>query len=84
MFAAHRSIISTVIIPKENEKDIKEIPDKILKKLNIVMADHMDEVLRYALVLENREDFLKPGSPEMEDFFPKRSSISGLPVVPTQ
>ncbi len=42
IFAAHRGIISTVIIPKENEKDMKEIPDKILKKVKIIMADHMD------------------------------------------
>jgi len=47
--------VSTVIIPRENEKDLKEIPEKILKDLSIVMVDHMDEVIRLALL---------PASPE--------------------
>ena len=49
IFAAHRGLISTVIIPRDNEKDLKDIPDKILKEITIVMADHMDEVIQLAL-----------------------------------
>jgi len=59
IFAAHRGLISTVIVPRENERDLKEIPDKILKKVDIVMVDHMDEVLKQALVLDDPENFLK-------------------------
>jgi len=59
VFAAHRGLISTVLIPRENERDLKEIPDKILKKVDIVMVDHMDEVLKQALVLDDPENFLK-------------------------
>ena len=50
LIAAHRGGIKKVIIPKENEKDLAEIPKAILKELNIVPVDHMDTVLVHALV----------------------------------
>jgi ATP-dependent Lon protease len=49
ILAAHRGNIYTVIIPKENEKDLKEIPDKILKSLDIILVEQMDEVLQKSL-----------------------------------
>ena len=58
ILAAHRGGIKTVLIPKDNEKDVKEIPPKILKSVELVSVEHMDEVLRKALVLENPENFL--------------------------
>ncbi len=58
ILAAHRAGIKTVLIPKENEKDIKEIPPKILKSVELVPVEHMDDVLRRALVMENPESFL--------------------------
>ena len=45
IIAAHRHQIKMVIIPRENEKDIKEIPARILKAVELVPVDHMDEVL---------------------------------------
>jgi len=60
ILAAHRAGIKTVLIPKENEKDIKEIPLKILKSIELILVDHMDEVLRRALVLDHPEHFLAP------------------------
>lgn len=59
IMAAHRGNIRTVIIPKENEKDLNEIPQTILKDMKIVSVEHADEVLRMALVLEKPEEFLK-------------------------
>ena len=59
MLAAHRGGIRRILIPSDNEKDLKEIPAKILKAVEVKLAEHMDEVLRYALVLENPEEFLK-------------------------
>jgi ATP-dependent Lon protease len=50
LIAAHRGGIKKVIIPKENEKDLKEIPEIVLKDLNIVAVEHMDNVLIHALV----------------------------------
>jgi len=49
LLAAHRGQLSTVIIPKENARDLKDVPDEILKNLTIVQVEHMDEVLQHAL-----------------------------------
>jgi ATP-dependent Lon protease len=59
IIAAHRGKIETVIIPKENEKDLKEIPPKILKALEIVPVEHMDDVVKLALVLEDPEHLFR-------------------------
>ncbi|MFN7135287.1 MAG: S16 family serine protease, partial [Myxococcales bacterium] len=50
--AAHRGGIKTIIIPKDNKKDVKDIPKKVRSQLTIIPVEHMDEVLRYALVLD--------------------------------
>ncbi|MFC1855392.1 endopeptidase La [Thermodesulfobacteriota bacterium] len=52
ILAAHRGLIKTVIIPKENEKDLVEIPKKILKGIEIKPVSHMDEVLEIALITD--------------------------------
>ncbi len=49
LLAAHRGNIKTVIIPKENEKDLADVPANILKALEIVLVEHVDEVLKVAL-----------------------------------
>ncbi len=49
LLAAHRAGIQTVLIPKQNEKDIPDVPRKIVKDLEIVYVEHMDDVLRAAL-----------------------------------
>jgi ATP-dependent Lon protease len=55
ILAAHRGEIPRVLIPMENKKDIEEIPKKVLKKVELVPVDHMDEVLKEALVLKEDE-----------------------------
>jgi ATP-dependent Lon protease len=57
VLAAHRGGIKTVLIPKENEKDIEEIPAPIMKGVTLVMVEHMDEVLKHALVLADPDAF---------------------------
>jgi ATP-dependent Lon protease len=42
-------------MPKENEKDLKDIPATISKQLELITVEHMDEVLPQALVLEPGE-----------------------------
>ena len=59
ILAAHRGMIPRVLVPKENEKDIKEIPATILKKVKISFVEHMDDVLKAALVLEKPEEIFK-------------------------
>jgi len=49
LLAAHRGGIRTVIIPDENERDLKEIPDNIKQDLDIRPVRWMDEVLDIAL-----------------------------------
>jgi ATP-dependent Lon protease len=60
ILAAHRGGIKTVLIPKDNQQDLKEIPSKILKSVEIILVEHMDEVLRKALILDDPEHFLAP------------------------
>ncbi|MCC6445496.1 MAG: endopeptidase La [Armatimonadetes bacterium] len=50
MLAAHRAGIKTVIFPRENEKDLEEIPENVKEALEFRMVDHMDEVLEIALL----------------------------------
>lgn len=48
--SAHRSGITTIIMPKENEKDIDDIPESVRNSLSFIPVTHMDEVLTQALV----------------------------------
>jgi ATP-dependent Lon protease len=59
LIAAQRGKVKTVIIPKDNEKDLKDIPAKVLKTLEIFPVESMDEVLRQALVLPDPEKLFK-------------------------
>ncbi|WP_339768511.1 endopeptidase La [uncultured Paraglaciecola sp.] len=56
LLAAHRGGIKTVIIPKENERDLQEIPDNVKQDLSIHPVRWIDEVLELALQ-ENPERF---------------------------
>jgi len=48
--AAHRAGIQKVLFPKENEKDLQEIPENVRQELTFIPVSHMDEVLEHALV----------------------------------
>ncbi len=50
VLAAHRAGVKTVIAPKDNEKDMEDIPDYVIKDLKFVFVKHMDEVLSVALL----------------------------------
>lgn len=49
LLAAHRGGIKKVLIPKENEKDLEDIPQNVKDSLIIVPVEHADEVLKHAL-----------------------------------
>ena len=55
--AAVRGQIFTVIIPEENERDLKEIPRSVAKAMTFKTVAHMDEVLRMALNPEDPDTF---------------------------
>ncbi len=74
IMAAHRGEMKTIIIPKENEKDLKDIPERILKNLEIISVSQVDEVLPVALVVPEGESLFKELAPEVEVPSPDASS----------
>src|SRR5690606_33818000 len=54
--SAHRAGIQQILIPKDNEKDLVDIPKSVLKNLTVTPVSHMDEVLELALVRKKNED----------------------------
>ncbi len=50
LLAAHRANLKTVLIPKDNEKDLTEVPANVVKALEIIFVEHMDEVMKIALL----------------------------------
>lgn len=59
LLAARRGNIKHVLIPRDNEADLNEIPAKILKGLTVELVEHVDEVLVKALVLKDGEGLFK-------------------------
>ena len=57
LLAARRSGIKKVLMPHDNEKDLKEVPAEVLEDLEIVFVDHVDEVLPHALAASVEEIF---------------------------
>ncbi|HYO48841.1 MAG TPA: S16 family serine protease, partial [Chloroflexia bacterium] len=49
VLAAHRAGISTFILPRKNEKDLEEIPQKVRRELEMVSVEDLDAVLKVAL-----------------------------------
>jgi ATP-dependent Lon protease len=54
--AAHRAGIKTIIVPKKNEKNMKELPDFIKKELDIRLVKNMDEVIKIVLAEKEIEN----------------------------
>lgn len=50
VLAAHRSGIRKVILPAENERDLDDLPETVIKQMNFTFVNHADEVLKLALV----------------------------------
>lgn len=59
ILAAHRGGIKMIICPKENEKDLKDIPKEVLKDLKVILVDHVDQVLINALDVKNPKEIFK-------------------------
>ena len=57
LLAARRSGMKTVLIPADNEKDLKEVPDEIVKALDVRLVSHADDVLPLALLASADEIF---------------------------
>ena len=59
MLAAYRSGLREIIMPKANEKELRDVPDEVRENMSFVFVERMDEVLRLAL--------LEPVSRELAD-----------------
>ena len=85
ILAAHRGNIARVLIPQENEKDLKDIPGKVLNTLKVILVDHMDKVLKESLVLDDPHSFMKgkteKGGEDKEEkrYYPEESPPDILP-----
>jgi len=63
LLAAKRGNVDRVLIPKDNERDLREVSPKIRKSLEIEFVEHMDEVLKKTLVLEDPESLFRDVPP---------------------
>ncbi len=71
VLAAHRLGINTILVPKDNEKDLRDVPEEIREKLDIHLVTTMDQVLELALV--------SPLSPlPAEEALPPTASDKGM------
>jgi ATP-dependent Lon protease len=68
VLAAHRRGIKRVILPRRNAPDLEEVPEKALQELEIVLVDHMEEVLAHALepVALDRDKGQNSDTPQVE------------------
>jgi ATP-dependent Lon protease len=69
LVAARRAGIETVLIPKLNERELKELPVEVRSSLNIVGVETMDEVLQLALDIE-RDKLYSPKESHQDEAFP--------------
>ena len=58
MIAAHRAGITKIVVPRENERDLQEIPKQVTDAMEIVFVDHADQVLQNVLRLADPKAFL--------------------------
>ena len=85
LLAALRSGIKTVLIPHENTRDLKEIPDNVTQGMEIIPVSHMGEVIKHALVRQPEpiewtyEDEKTAAVPAIEPVVDGDEATSGLP-----
>ncbi len=71
LLAAHRIGVTTIILPRENEKDLADIPKVVLDAMTVELVEHMDEVLKIALV--------PPATPQTQEVPGSAESLPNLP-----
>jgi ATP-dependent Lon protease len=74
VLAAHRGAIKKVVVPKDNERDLQEVPAEIRESLEIVLVEHVDEVLNAALHTEKQEEPSRLAVVEAGSAGPRRAS----------
>ena len=66
--AAHRAGMKRVLAPKENQRDLHDVPDEVKADLDIIWVDHVDAALRHALALEDPASFLADSTGFARDY----------------
>ena len=56
MLGARRAGITTMILPRRNEKDLEDVPDSVRAEMHFIFVDTMDEVLEHALEPRQQEE----------------------------
>ena len=67
VLAAHRAGLKSIILPRDNEKDLADIPKNVLDSLDLFMVDTMDEVLKVALAEPLRPTLVPADSSEVDE-----------------
>ncbi len=78
VLAAHRAGISTFILPAKNDKDLSEIPRRVLREVNVVRVSHIDEVLEKVLLapVAAPSDEAKPGQETQAQDEPQEADVT--------
>ena len=71
ILGAHRAHIKTVIIPKDNEKDLKDIPERVLKDIKVVPVEQVNKVLTTALEINSADKIFE----SFHKAWPKKSGL---------
>jgi ATP-dependent Lon protease len=74
LLAAHRFGLKTLILSKENEQDLADIPDEVREDLTIHTVDTIDEVLKFAIEPDKSEEGLE--TPQLWNPQPLASDIT--------
>jgi ATP-dependent Lon protease len=69
LLAAHRIGVTTVILPRENEKDLADVPKVVLDAMRVDLVEHVEEVLKIALV--------PPSPPQQAEAEPPAAALEG-------
>ena len=77
LLAAHRAGITTIIIPDDNFKDLYDVPKDILAQVKVIPVKHVDEVLKIALLLDDKD----PLKIELSNLKPEVLEQAG-PTIP--
>jgi ATP-dependent Lon protease len=80
ILAAHMSGAAMVIIPRKNEKDLRDVPEEVRKHVKLVLVDTMDQVLEHALRRRPRPLPTGPVGPSRKG--PARTSTAAVPPPP--
>ncbi|OPY89623.1 MAG: Lon protease 1 [Syntrophaceae bacterium PtaU1.Bin231] len=81
LLAAHRAEIRTVIIPKDNERDLPDVPQNIVKALDVIFVENVDQVLKVAFREEDGAQTAPAGDTEACAGTGRQDANGPLPAV---